>query len=313
MKLQQLRYAVETFRRNLNVSEAAESLFTSQPGVSKQIRLLEEELGVQIFIRNGKRMVAVTPVGRAILEMAERILHDVHEIKQIKHRFIDDNQGCLNIAITSTLARFRLPESMATFLQQHADVQVNIKQASPENLPTMVLHGEVDFAITSQTPKTAELRRLVCEPWQHALLLPENHILNQQNNLSLNDIITHPLLMHEDMLQADTPFIRTIMRHQIPNYRIALTSHDMNVLQTYVKLGLGIGLVDAMMQSELMAGLVLRDISHLFNPDYVQILLRPDCLLRNYSYDFFQCFYPHFTKEQVDRLLYAPPIDDFSI
>ena len=150
MKLQQLRYAVETFRCNLNVSEAAERLFTSQPGVSKQIRLLEEELGVQIFIRSGKRMVAVTPAGRAVLEIAERILRDTQQIKQIGHEFTHTNKGELTIATTPTLARFRLPESVMQFLHAHSDVKFSVKQGAPNDITDMVLRGDADVAISSQ-------------------------------------------------------------------------------------------------------------------------------------------------------------------
>lgn len=313
MKLQQLRYAVETFRCNLNVSEAAERLFTSQPGVSKQIRLLEEELGVPIFIRNGKRIVAVTPVGRAVLETAERILQDVQHIKHMKHRFLDSNQGSLNLAITSTLARLRLPESMACFLQKYPDVQVNITQASPDEIATMVLHGKADVAITCQTPKSHELHRLVCEPWHYAVLLPQKHDLLAHDAINLAQIAAYPLLTYDYMLKSDAPLGRALMREGVKNWRVALAANDVDVLQRYVKMGLGVGVVDAALVHELDEDLVLLDVSHLLTPEYVQILLRPDYLVRNYSYDFFECFCADLTRERVDRVLYAPPVDDFSI
>ncbi len=312
MKLQQLRYAVETFRCNLNVSEAAERLFTSQPGVSKQIRLLEDELGVQIFIRSGKRIVSVTPAGKSVLEIAERILRDTQQIKQIGQAFSQSSQGSLTIATTPTLARFRLPDVVARFLQQHGDVQLNVKQAAPDELAAMVLRGEVDWAISSQAPMgDNELRRLLCERWGYALLLPAEHELAQSSDLSLADIMAQPLLTYDYMLHVDAPLGRILARSDVKECRVALAANDVNVLQTYVRLGLGVGLVDTSVVVD--DDLVLRDVSWLFAPDDVQILLRQDVLLSHYSYDFFEYFNADLTRERVDKLLYAPPIDDFSI
>lgn len=311
MKLQQLRYAVETFRCNLNVSEAAERLFTSQPGVSKQIRLLEEELGVQIFIRSGKRMVAVTPAGVQVLEIAEQILRNVQQIKHIGNQFAQDDGGNLTIATTPTLARFRLPATVAAFRAKHDDVQLSIKQAAPDELAALVLHGEADFAISNQVPQSGDLRRLLCERWAYSLLVPEEHLLARQPEIALTDIIAHPLLTYDYMLNPTAPLGRALLRANMKDCKIVLTSHDVDVLQTYVRLGLGVALVDTMAVAQ--TDLVQRDVSALFAPDDVQILLRPDVLLRNYTYDFFEHFDVNLTRERVDKLLYAPPIDDFSI
>ena len=316
MKLQQLRYAVETFRCNLNVSEAAERLFTSQPGVSKQIRLLEEELGVQIFIRSGKRMVAVTPAGRAVLEIAERILRDTQQIKQIGHEFTHTNKGELTIATTPTLARFRLPESVMQFLHAHSDVKFSVKQGAPNDITDMVLRGDADVAISSQATTQSvglELKRLICEHWGYAILLSQSHPLAKLPEIELADIIAEPLLTYEYMLQNDAPLGRALARTDVKDCRIALAANDYELLQTYVKMGLGVGLVDAAVTQAIDDELILRDVSHLFTPDSVQIIVRQDLLLSNYIYDFFECFSPNLTRERVNKLLYAPPVDDFSI
>lgn len=313
MKLQQLRYAVETWRCNLNVSEAAERLFTSQPGVSKQIRLLEDELGVQIFIRNGKRMVAVTPVGKAVLETAEQILHDVQKIKQIKHQFLDSNQGQLRIAISPNLARFRLPESLARLMQQHPNVNVHIQPCAPDVLGNLVQRGEVDMGITCHPTTHGEWRRLVCERWDYALLLPQHHALNELPEINLHDILNYPLLTSADMMLANSSLRRALVRSGVADYRVALSSNELEVLQTYVRLGLGVAVVDAAARDGLPNDLVLREFSGCLMSDDVQILLRPDSLLRQYHYDFFEYFHADLQRERVEQLLYAPLIDDFSI
>ena len=171
MKLQQLRYALEVYRHNLNVSEAAEALFTSQPGVSKQIRLLEEELGIQIFIRSGKRIISVSQPGKAVLQTAERILHDIQNIKNIGYEFTKQDNGVLTIATTHTLARYILPPIIAEFIGMYPKVSLNIKQGTPSDIQQMVSEGKVDFAITPELPETVEeLRNIPCFRWHYGLI-----------------------------------------------------------------------------------------------------------------------------------------------
>lgn len=314
MKLQQLRYAVETFRCNLNVSEAAERLFTSQPGVSKQIRLLEDELGVQIFIRSGKRIVAVTPAGKAVLETAEQILRDVHKIKHIGSEFASQDKGVLTVATTPTLAQFRLPEVASAFLRAHHEVELTFKQGSPDDITAMVLHGEADFAVSSQTPQQlGDLKRLLCECWAYALLMPATHRLAQVGEISLHDIASEPLLTYDYMLQHHAPLGRALARQDLDNYRVALASNDNELLKTYTGLGLGVAVVDKLAVSALDKTWAVRDIAHLFEPSHVQIIVRQDVLLRTYAYDFIELISADLTRGQVDKLLYAPPADDFSI
>ncbi len=173
MKLQQLRYVVEVFRRNLNVSEAADALFTSQPGVSKQIRLLEDELGVQIFIRSGKRIVAVTPAGLSVLEMAEQVLRHVQNIKHIGDEFSDAHQGVLNIAATHHVARFRLQAALKQMAEHYPDVQLSVRQSTPAQMAEWVRNGEVDFAIGQDMPAGIHnLKLLPCGTWRYGLLVP---------------------------------------------------------------------------------------------------------------------------------------------
>lgn len=315
MKLQQLRYAVEVWRHNLNVSEAADALFTSQPGVSKQIRLLEEELGTQIFIRSGKRIVAVTQAGTAILETARQILRDVQNIKNVSGEFADTNSGTLTIAATHTQIRYRLPESMAYFLRTYPDVQLNLKQGTPEEVAHMVFNGEADLAIAEETPDDmVDVRRLPCGQWRYVLVVPQDHPLTQLVQIKLEDVLVYPLLADDFAFQVGTIVMRAISRVRMNTYRLAFQAADAEVLKTYVRLGLGVALIDEMaFDIERDSDLVALAIHHLFDAAFYQVILRSDTLIRNYTYDFIEHFYPSLNRERVNQLLYTPTVEDFSI
>lgn len=314
MKLQQLRYAVEVFRRNLNVSEAADALFTSQPGVSKQIRLLEEELGTQIFIRSGKRIVAVTQPGQAILNTAAQILRDVQNIKNISGEFTATRHGTLTIAATHTQVRYRLPETVARFVQQYPDVSLNIKQGTPEKIAQMVLNGEADLAIGEDIHDDwTNLRRLPCGSWRYALVMPHNHPLAAVKHLSLNDIAAYPLLCNDFAFQAASTAFRAFHRARANHYRVVFQAADNEVLKTYVRLGFGVALMDSVAIDAAQTDLHTIDIAHLFDAASYQIVLRNDTLIRSYTYDFIEQFCKNLTRERVNHLLYTPTIEDFSI
>lgn len=315
MKLQQLRYAVEVYRRNLNVSDAAEALYTSQPGVSKQIRLLEEELGTQIFIRSGKRIVSLTQPGQIILDTAEQILRDVQKIKNISGEFTATNSGSLTIAATHTQARYCLPDTVRHFIDSYPEVHLTIRQGTPQEIAEMVQKGEADFAVGTELPDDmSELKKLPCDLWKQALLVPKEHALAKLAQINLYDLAAYPLISYDFTFHAGTSVSRAFNRARISNYRVAFASSDNDVLKTYVRLGLGIGLMDAAAyDAERDSDLTAIDINHLFEPVFTQIAVRGDTLLRSYTYDFIQWFYPPFTRSKLDQLLYAPPMEDFSI
>lgn len=314
MKLQQLRYAVEVLRQNLNISDAADALFTSQPGVSKQIRLLEDELGTPIFIRSGKRIVAVTPAGKMILETAKQILHDVQKIKHISGEFVQSQNGTLTIGATHNHVHYRLPHVVEAFLKLYPDVNLNIRQGTPDELVQMVQNGEVDFAISTETNDTfEEIKVLSCFEWHYGLLIPHQHPLSQLDKLNMGDVCAYPLISYHFSLQNGTALKRAfgLEYHQL---RVALSATDSDVLKTYVRLGLGIGLIDeAAYDSEKDKDLVFIPLLHLISPAYVQIVLRSDALLRQYSYDFIELFHKPFNRSRLEYLLYSPPVEDFSI
>ncbi len=316
MKLQQLRYALEVYRHNLNVSEAADALFTSQPGISKQIRLLEEELGIQIFIRSGKRVVSVSQPGRAVLEISERILRDVQNIKNIGSEFTDHDSGSLTIATTHTQARYALPKIVAEFVKNYPKVNLTIKQGSPSAIAQMVSSGEADLAIiTERIDDHPELGKLSCYEWNHAVIVPHDHpLLDCRNPLSLEDLASFPLVTYEFAFNSGSSIARTFNKAHIEQPDVALSAADTDVLKTYVRLGLGVGLMAKMAYDPVVdQDLQLIDAAHLFEPSPTWIALRTDTYLRGYAYDFIQMFAPKLTREVVDRILYTPVVEDFSI
>lgn len=316
MKLQQLRYALEVYRHNLNVSEAAEALYTSQPGISKQIRLLEEELGVQIFIRSGKRVVSVSQPGKAVLELSERILRDVQNIKNIGSEFTDHDSGSLTIATTHTQARYVLPKIVADFVQRYPKVELSIKQGSPSTISHMVNSGEADFAIATESlDDHTELRKLPCYEWTHAIVVPHDHpLLECRNPLSINDLAAFPLVTYEFAFNNGSSIARAFQKARIEQPKVALSAADTDVLKTYVKLGLGVGIMAKMaFDPKADADLQLVDADHLFEPSSTYIALRPGTYLRGYTYDFINLFAPQLTRERIDKILYTPIEEDFSI
>ncbi len=316
MKLQQLRYVVEVAKHNLNVSEAAEALFTSQPGISKQIRLLEEELGIQIFIRNGKRVVAVTEPGRTVIELAERILRDAHSIKKIGSEFSDQDSGALVIATTHTQARYVLPKIVAEFMRRFPKVRLTIQQGSPSSVCEMVLAGSADFAIaTEHIDDYPDLARLPCYQWNRCVVVPDGHpLLTLNRPLALADIADHPLITYEFAFSGRSNIARAFRQANLAMPNVALSAADTDVIKTYVKLGLGVGLLATMaFDPQQDKGLHLIDAAHLFEPSFTHIAVRPDSYLRGFAYAFIQLFAPALTPERVNQMLYAPVTEDYSI
>ncbi|MBI0128806.1 MULTISPECIES: CysB family HTH-type transcriptional regulator [Snodgrassella] len=316
MKLQQLRYAVEVYRQNLNVSEAAEVLFTSQPGISKQIRMLEEELGVRLFVRHGKRMVAVTAPGKIVLETAERILREVQNIKSIGTEFADQNIGSLTIATTHTLARYALPKIISAFVECYPQVQLSIHTASPKAISHMVLEGEVDFAIGMEMESEhPELRKLSCKAWNRSIVVPDNHpLLDLKRPLRLEDITAYPLITYDIAFAEQSKIARAFTQegYQLP--RVKLASADTDVIKTYVAQGLGIGLLATMaFDSKQDEGLQQISAEHLFEPSFIQIILRQDVYLRGFGYEFLALFAPGLTRSRIESALYSSYEEDFSI
>jgi LysR family cys regulon transcriptional activator len=306
MKLQQLRYLQEVSRQGLNVSAAAEALFTSQPGISKQIRLLEDELGVEVFVRSGKRVTGVTPPGRIILEIAERMLRDADNLKQAGQEFSNKAVGSLSIATTHTQARYALPEVVRAFIRRYPLVRLSLHQGNPTQVAQMVINGEADIAIATESiDRYKELVTLPCHQWNRSVIVPPGHPLLEQPPLSLHAIAQYPLITYDFAFAGRSKINKAFeARGLTPN--IVLTALDSDVIKTYVELGLGVGVVARMaFDPERDTRLREMDASHLFDFSITKIGLRRGVYLRGYEYDFIELFAPHISRKTVEAAVNA--------
>lgn len=307
MKLQQLRYVVEVAKQGLNVSEAAEKLHTSQPGISKQIRLLEDELGIQIFIRNGKRVVSVSEPGKHVLVIAERILREAKNLKRVGEEFASEEEGSLTIATTHTQARYALPETVRQFRERYPQVKLSIKQGSPTQICEMVVAGEADFALATEGISTfPELAALPCYEWNRAIVVPTDHPLTQlAAPITLADIGRYPIVTYDFAFAGRSKINRAFEEAGVePN--VVLTAIDTDVIKTYVGLGLGVGIIASMaFEPERDRGLAIIDAGHLFLPSTTRIGIRRDAYLRGFAYHFIEIFAPHLSRKEVDRVMFA--------
>lgn len=308
MKLQQLRYVWEVTRHNLNVSATAQSLFTSQPGISKQIRLLEDELGVEIFARSGKHLTRVTPAGQAIVELASEVLRLTENIKEVAQEFSDERRGSLSVATTHTQARYALPPVIGEFTRQYPDVALHMQQGTPKQIAHMVSEGQADFAIATESLGLFnDLVLLPCYRWNRCILVPQGHPLAKEGKLTLEAIARHPLVTYvfgfTGRSQLDDAF-----RDKGLTPNVVLTAADADVIKTYVRLGLGVGIVAGMaVDPQHDSDLVALDASHLFASSTTKIGIRRGTFMRGYMYDFLKGFAPHLDRDIVDAALAAGP------
>lgn len=312
MKLQQLRYLVEVFKQGLNVSEAAEKLHTSQPGISKQIRLLEDELGIQIFIRNGKRVVAVSDPGKEVLRIAERILRESQNLKRVGEEFSREAEGSLTIATTHTQARYALPHSIAEFTRRYPNVRLSIKQGSPTQICEMVISGEADLAIATEgIALYKELAMLPCYQWNRGIVVPAGHpLLYLDRHLTLEDIARYPIITYDFAFTGRSKINKAFASRNL-SPTVVLTAIDTDVIKTYVGLGLGIGIIASMAyEPERDIALRLIDAGHLFEPSTTKIGIRKDAYLRGFVYTFIELFAPHLRRHDVEAALLAGAGDD---
>jgi LysR family cys regulon transcriptional activator len=300
MKLQQLRYLCEVANHGLNLSKAAEFLHTSQPGISKQIRLLETELGVDIFVRNGKRVVETTPPGRAILEIAERMLKDAKNLKQVGQEFANEASGSLTIATTHTQARYALPPAIKDFTLRYPKVKLILRQGSPTQIAELVSSGVADIAIATEAIELFnELVMLPCYQWNRCIVVPPRHPLLKLKVLTLEAIAAYPIITYDFAFTGRSRINQAFdAKGLVPN--VVLTAIDADVIKTYVELGLGIGIL-AQMAFEPKRDKHLRsiDASHLFEPSTTRIGISRNSYLRGYVYDFIEIFSPHLDRATV--------------
>lgn len=288
MNLHQFRFVQEAVRRNLNLTEAAKALHTSQPGVSKAIIELEEELGIDIFVRHGKRLKSVTEPGRHVLAAVDIIMREVGNLKRIGEQYSAQDSGTLSIATTHTQARYVLPQPVAKLRSAFPKVNVSLHQGSPDQVAKMLIDEVAEIGIATESlSKYEELVTLPCYEWQHVIVIPEDHPLAQKERLSLEDLAQEPLITYHPSYTGRTK-IDQAFEHKKLTPRIALEAIDSDVIRTYVSLGLGVGIVAemAVRDAGLMQGLVTRPGKDLFGMNVTRVAFKKGAYLRNFVYQF---------------------------
>lgn len=311
MKLQQLKYIVEVVNHSLNVSATAESLYTSQPGISKQVRLLEDELGIQIFERSGKHLTRVTPAGEEIVRIAQEILSRVDAIKSVASEHTHPEIGTLNITTNHTLARYVLPEVIKPFSDRFPHVGLHLHQGAPELMVESLTKGAAHFAIVNESVHAIpDVVALPCYQWNHSILVPKGHPFVDKKRISLTDLADSPLVTYTYAFQPGSELDAAFASRGL-NPKVIFTATDADVIKTYVKLGIGIGVV-ASMAAEVSedSELVSIDVSHLFRPSVTRVVCRRGSFLRSYMYDFIVRLAPHLTKPVVEAAMMSKSNSD---
>jgi LysR family transcriptional regulator, cys regulon transcriptional activator len=302
MNLHQFRFVQEAARRNLNLTEAAKALHTSQPGVSKAIIELEEELGVEIFARHGKRLKRITEPGLHVLRSIELIMREVGNLKRIGEQYSAQDSGTLSIATTHTQARYVLPVPVAKFRDAYPNVTISLHQGSPEQVARMLIDEVAEIGIATEAlPDHRELVTLPCYEWQHMLVLPPNHPLAKKERISVEDLAPEPLVTYHPAFTGRTRIDHAFEQRKLQP-RIALEAIDADVIKTYVRLGLGIGIVAEMAVREEGShdDLAVRPLGHLFGQNIARVAFKRSAYLRNFVYKFAELL-----SDRLDRNLIA--------
>jgi LysR family transcriptional regulator, cys regulon transcriptional activator len=301
MKLHQLRYLAAVAQSGLNITAAAHKLHTSQPGVSKQIKLLEDELGFQIFVREGRNLTRITPAGQQVIERALRILQEAQSIRDLSTELRDEGKGSLSIGTTHTQARYVLPDVIREFRGRYPQVRLNLHQGTSEQIAEMVAGDRIDCAIaTGSETLFADLTLLPCYRWHRTVIVPRGHALASAGRLTLRALAAYPLISYTFSFTGPSSLHEAFARVAlVPN--VAITARDADVIQTYVRLGLGVGIVAHMAVDPADPDLVAIDASHVFAAHTTWLGFRRGTLLRKYMYEFAQLLAPHLDRRLVER------------
>jgi len=304
MNIQQLRYLHEIARRRLNVSAAAAALYTSQPGVSRQVRLLEEELGITVFERSGKRLTGITEPGRQVLAIVARILEDVGNLKRVGEDYAGEASGTLDVATTHTQARYVLPPVVKRFMERYPRVRLRLHQGNPQQVADWVGDGTADIGIATESLEGQPgLVTLPCYQWSHLVVVPRGHPLLERKGITLAMLAEWPLITYDPTFTGRTKIDRAFERAGVaPN--IVLTAVDSDVIKTYVELGLGIGIIAEMAFDPARdTALATLAAGHLFSSNTTRLAIRRTAWLRRFDFAFIELFAPRLSENIVRATL----------
>ena len=313
MNLHQFRFVQEAARRNLNLTEAAKALHTSQPGVSKAIIELEGELGIEIFARHGKRLKRITEPGQHVLKSIELIMREVGNLKRIGEQFSAQDSGTLSIATTHTQARYVLPVPVARLRETYPKVNISLHQTTPDQVARMVIDEVAEIGIATESlAEYPELVTLPCYEWQHVLVMPPSHPLAQKERLGLDDIAHEPLITYHPSFTGRGKIDHAFAARRLQP-RIALEAIDSDVIKTYVRLGLGLGIVAEMaMKDDPLGDLVVRPVGHLFGQSVARVAFKRGAYLRNFVYKFAELLSERLSRDLVARAM-SGQVNDYEL
>ena len=304
MKLQQLRCNFEVVQNDFNISKAANSLHTSQPGVSKQIQLLEDEVGVQIFQRNGKRLTGLTEPGQQVFDSIAEIIREEKNIKRVSEEYEKKDTGNFTIATTHTQARYKLPNVVEEFVKKYPKINLNIHQGNPSQVTEQIVNGDADVGIATESIGLHDkIFCIPCYSWNRIIVMPKSHPLNEEKIITLEHLATYPLITYDYAFTGST-IVSKVFKESNLKPNMMLTAIDADVIKTYVNLNLGIGLIAEMaFDSSKDIDLVSRDVSHLFPLSTTYLGIRKDTFIRASTFDFIKMFTPQMSEHELRQYL----------
>ncbi|MDY7537429.1 CysB family HTH-type transcriptional regulator [Undibacterium sp. RTI2.1] len=304
MNLHQLRFVREAVRQNFNLTEAAKALFTSQPGVSKAIIELEEELGVDIFTRHGKRIRGLTEPGREVLKSVELIMQEIDGLKRIGKEYAAQDTGSFTIATTHTQARYALPKVVQAFMQKYPKVRLSLLQGNPKQIAEMVMRDQADLAIATEAIAGIDgLISFPCYQWEHMVVVPPDHPLLKTKNITLEEIAHFPLITYDSAFAGRSKIDHAFeIRSLKPD--ILLEAIDADVIKTYVELGMGVGIIAGMaFDTERDKDLRAIPVGHLFGMNVSRVAVKQGAYLRSYIYTFIELMTPTLNRKLIDQVM----------
>ena len=311
MKLQQLRYICAIVDHELNLSNASDTLHRSQPGVSRYVKTLEDELGTRLFVRSGKRLVALTRAGEAVLAVGRRMLADAETVAQIGREFSAKDEGELTVATTHTHARYVLPATIKTFIERYPKVRLSLRQGNPTEIANWIASGDVDLSIAAEPlVPVRNLILLPCYQLMRIVLAKPDHEILKLEKVTLAHLAAHPMITYDSMFTGRAKIAQEFDRAGL-SPRIVMSATDADVMKTYVKMGIGIAIVGNIVYDPLIdTDLRMRDVGHLFRPNTIYVGMNRDSYLRSYAYDFIEMFAPALKRKAVDAAFLAATSSD---